>query len=556
MGRQILIIGLDGMTFNFIDPLIESGHLPTIARVMKEGIRSPLETIFPPITSVAWTSFITGKNPGKHGILEFIQRRQGQGRETAANATQRSGKALWDIFSENNRRVIVTNFPVTYPPTKVNGYMISDFMTPRGRRDITHPPELLADLESKFGPYKLYMTETYARGNVERVLQELFEEIDYKSKINCHLMQNSDWDMLVTHIWGTDRCQHELWHIVDETHPRHDKEEARAYRDRVYNYWDRVDSEVARMIEAAGSDTAVFLASDHGFGPAHKYCAFNIWLLQEGFLKLKSDAMTRLKRWMFAAGITPELAYRVSRNPVFKKARPARGVGTQKSKVSLLNRLFLSFNDVDWSRTTAFSKGNYGQIFINLKGREPAGSVEAGAEYDQIRDQIIDRLKKIKDPKTSGKLIGPIFKREEIYSGSHLEEAPDICFLPEDMSYVSLGNMDFMSNRFMVNAFGNSGTHRLHGVLIASGRDLKTGLRLDNAQIIDVAPTILHLADINVPEDMDGQVLTNIFEEEFLRARPVRYGAAAERGSVDEAEFSDEESDEVRARLHELGYMG
>jgi len=477
-------------------------------------------------------------------------------RETAANATQRSGKALWDIFSENNRRVIVTNFPVTYPPTKVNGVMISDFMTPRGRRDITHPPELLADLESKFGPYKLYMTETYARGNVERVLEELFEEIDYKSKINCHLMQNSEWDMLVTHIWGTDRCQHELWHIVDQTHPRHDKEEARIYRDRVFKYWDTVDSEVARMIEAAGSDAAVFLASDHGFGPAHKYCAFNIWLLQEGFLKLKSDALTRLKRWMFAAGITPELAYRVSRNPVFKKARPARGVGTQKSKVSLLNRLFLSFNDVDWSRSTAFSKGNYGQIFINLKGREPAGTVEPGPEYDRIRDQIIDRLKKIKDPKTGGGLIGPIFKREEIYSGSHLEEAPDICFLPEDMSYVSLGNMDFMSNRFMVNAFGNSGTHRLHGVLIARGRDLKTGHRMDNAQIIDVAPTILHLADIKVPEDMDGQVLTTIFEEEFLRARPVRFGAAAERGAVDEAEFSDEESEEVRARLHELGYMG
>jgi predicted AlkP superfamily phosphohydrolase/phosphomutase len=553
--RKVLIIGLDGMTFDFIDPLISSGRLPVIAKIMKDGVRSPLETIFPPITSVAWTSFITGKNPGKHGILEFIQKRQGQGRETAANATQRSGKALWDIFSEQGKRVIVTNFPVTYPPSKVNGFMISDFMTPRGRRDITEPPELLSELESKFGPYKLYMTETYARGNVENVLAELFEELDYKSKVNCHMMQNSEWDMLVTHIWGTDRCQHELWHIIDPTHPRHDKEEARLYRDRIYEYWDRVDNEVGRMCEAAGTDAAVFLASDHGFGPAHKYCAFNIWLLQEGFLKLKKDALTRFKQWMFAAGITPELAYKVSRNPIFKRTRPSRGVGTQKSKVSLLNRLFLSFNDVDWSRTVAFSKGNYGQIFINLKGREQAGSIEE-ADYDRVRDQIIDRLKKIKDPKTGGRLIGPIFKREDLYSGKHIEEAPDICFLPEDMSYVSLGNMDFMSNRFIVNAFGNSGTHRLHGVLIGKSSEVKTNLRLDNAQIIDVAPTILHLAGLSVPEDMDGRVLTEIFNEEFLRARPVRFGASAERGAIDEAEFSDEESEEVRARLHELGYMG
>lgn len=556
LGRKILIIGLDGMTFNFIDPLIARGRLKTIKSLMAEGVRAPLETIFPPITSVAWTSFITGKNPGKHGILEFIQRRRGSARETAANATQRSGKALWDLFSEAGRRVIVTNFPVTYPPSKVNGFMISDFMTPRGRRDITHPPELLEDLESRFGPYKLYMTETYARGNVENVLTELYEELDYKSKVNCHLMQNSDWDMLVTHIWGTDRCQHELWHIVDETHPRHDKEEAARYRERVFEYWDAVDREVANMIAAAGPDAAVFIASDHGFGPAHKYCAFNIWLMQEGFLKLKSDALTRLKRLMFAAGITPELAYRVSRNQLLKRVRPSRGVGTQRSKVSLLNRFFLSFNDVDWQRTVAFSKGNYGQIYINLKGREAQGAVDPGDQYDRIRDQIIDRLKQIKDPKTGGRLIGPIFKSEEIYSGAHLAEAPDICFLPEDMSYVSLGNMDFTSNRFIVGAFGNSGTHRLHGVLIARAPELKSACQLPNAQIIDVAPTILHLADIAVPEDMDGRVLTETFREEFVRARGVKYGAAADRDIDNEAEFSEEESEEVRERLRELGYMG
>src|SRR5262249_8596493 len=222
-----------------------------------------------------------------------------------------------------------TNFPVTYPPSKVNGCMISDFMTPRGRRDITHPPELLDELEKELGPYKLYMTETYARGNVEGVLAELFEELEYKSKVNCKLMRSGDWDLLVTHIWGTDRCQHELWHILDPSHPRHDKEEARAYSERIYGYWDAVDREVGNMIEAAGDDAAVIIASDHGFGPAHKYCAFNIWLMQEGFLKLKSDALTRVKRWMFAMGITPELAYKVSRNPFFKRARPSRGVGTQ-----------------------------------------------------------------------------------------------------------------------------------------------------------------------------------------------------------------------------------
>lgn len=556
MSKKILIIGLDGTTFNFIDPLIAKGRLPVLAKLMKEGIRSPLETIFPPITSAAWTSFITGKNPGKHGIFEFIQRRQGQARETAANATQRSGKALWDLFSEENRPAISTNFPVTYPPSPINGVMISDFMTPRGRRDIAQPSAVLAELEAKFGPYKLYMTETYARGNVDNVLKELHEELDYKSKVNCYLMQNYDWQMFVTHIWGTDRCQHELWHIFDDTHPRHDKEEAKLYRERIYDYWDTVDSEVGNMLSAAGEDTAIFIASDHGFGPAYTYCAFNIWLMQEGFLKLKPDAFTRLKKLMFSLGLTPEFAYTLLRNPLLKSLRPSRGVGTQKSKVGLINKFFLSFNDVDWSKTTAFSKGNYGQIFVNLKGREIDGSVAPGEEYERVRNQVIEKLRQIKDPKNNGRLIGPIYKREETFSGEHLTDAPDICFLPEDMSYVSLGSLDFMSNRFMVKSFGNSGTHRLHGVLIAKAKELKSNFSLSNAHITDAAPTILHLANLPIPPDMDGKVLSEIFTEEFLRDNPVRIGKEASRGQVAAAEFSDEESEEVRARLHELGYMG
>ncbi|MBK7997028.1 MAG: alkaline phosphatase family protein [Blastocatellia bacterium] len=425
--------------------------------------------------------------------------------------------------------------------------MISDFMTPRGRRDIAQPASVLAELEAKFGPYKLYMTETYARGNVDNVLKELHEELDYKSKVNCYLMQNYDWQMFVTHIWGTDRCQHELWHIFDDTHPRHDKEEAKLYRERIYDYWDTVDREVGNMLSAAGDDTAIFIASDHGFGPAYTYCAFNIWLMQEGFLKLKPDAFTRLKKLMFSLGLTPEFAYTLLRNPLLKSLRPSRGVGTQKSKVGLINKFFLSFNDVDWSKTTAFSKGNYGQIFVNLKGREIDGSVSQGEEYERVRNQVIEKLRQIKDPKTGGKLIGQIYKREETFSGEHLTDAPDICFLPEDMSYVSLGSLDFMSNRFMVKSFGNSGTHRLHGVLIAKAKELKSGLTLPNAHITDAAPTILHLANLPVPPDMDGKVLSEIFTDEFLRNNPVRIGKEASRGQVAAAEFSDEESEEVRA---------
>ena len=178
---------------------------------------------------------------------------------------------------------------------KINGLMIADFMTPRGRRDFTYPAPLLAEIEEEFGSYRLHLSQTYAEGNVGAVLDELFDELEYKAKVAEYLMTRYEWDAFFQYFWGTDRIQHELWHIIDDEHPRHNKEEARLYRDRVYEYFSRVDEIVGRLIELAGADPLVLIASDHGFGPAHKYCSLNIWLLQEGFLKLKPDVVTRSK---------------------------------------------------------------------------------------------------------------------------------------------------------------------------------------------------------------------------------------------------------------------
>ena len=158
------------------------------------------------------------------------------------------------------------------------------------------------------------------------------------------------------------------------------------------------------------------IASDHGFGPAHKYCSFNIWLLQEGFLKLKRDALTRLKKMMFSIGLTPELAFKMIKKLPVGKLRPSRGVTSQPGASKLLSTFFLSFNDVDWHQTVAFSKGNYGQIYVNLKGREPNGAVEQD-QYEAVRDSVVQRLRAIKDPVDGGEWIGDVFLREEIYKG-------------------------------------------------------------------------------------------------------------------------------------------
>lgn len=557
MSGKVLIIGLDGVTFDWLDRLMAEGRCPTLARLIRAGVRSQLESTFPPITAVAWTSLATGKNPGKHGIFEFIMPRKGGRRTMAANATLRDGRALWEVLSQAGRRVIVTNFPCTYPPRQLNGLMIADFMTPRGRRDFAYPPELLAEIESALGPYRLYLTQTYASGNVNAVVDELLDELQYKSQVNRYLMRRYPWDVFITHLWGTDRIQHELWHLIDPTHPRYDEEESRIYSQRVYEYWEQVDKHVSRMLAEAGESTSVWIVSDHGFGAVHKYCSFNLWLLDQGFLKLNEGALSRLKRWLFEWGMTPELAYRITRHWLFSKIRPRRGVTTQPGSVGLLSNLFLSFNDVDWTKTAAYSKGNYGQIFVNLKGRDPQGMVEPGADYQRVRDEIVTRLHKLVDPQTGGALIGPIWTKEEMYAGPHLDEAPDVCFLPRDMRYLALGNADFNSNRFIADAFGNSGGHRMNGILIAMGEHIKRGAKFDHLKIFDIMPTVLFQLGMEIPDDLDGRVVAEIFEPAFLQDHAPRYQPATDTHSTRPGiEYSPEEEAEIEARLKSLGYTG
>ncbi len=554
MSNKLLVIGLDGASFNVLDPLIDKGYLPHIAKLIAGGSRADLETTFPPITAVAWSSFMTGKNPGKHGIFEFVRRDHHSNRELAVNASFRQGRAIWDLLSETGKRVIVHNFPCTYPPHEINGLMIADFMTPRGRRDFTYPAPLLAEIEAEFGSYRLHLSQTYAEGNVGAVLDELFDELEYKARVTEYLMTRYDWDAFFQYFWGTDRIQHELWHIIDEAHPRHNKEEARVYRDRVFEYFKRVDEIVGRLIDLAGADPIVLMASDHGFGPVHKYCSLNIWLLQEGFLKLKPDIITRSKKMMFSLGLTPEFAFRLTRK-IPGALRPARGVSSQPGASKLLGKFFLSFNDVDWERSVAFSKGNYGQIYVNLRDREPNGVV-SDDEYEEVRNAIIERLRALKDPATAEPWVGQVFRREDIYSGPLVADAPDIAFLPADMRYLPLGNADFTSNKFMVDAFGISGCHRMNGVMIANGPGIERGSALEAARIYDMAPTLLYLTDQGVPDDMDGQVLTEMITAEYSSAHPIRFAARDDTQQAPGVEFSDEENSDVIERLKSLGYVG
>src|SRR5215216_3781267 len=559
MSKKVLFIGLDGSTFDVLDPLMKAGLMPRLQAFMNEGVRGLLETTIPPITPTAWVSWMTGKNPGKHGVFEFLLRRKGTGAlpDMPVSSRARDGLPFWDVLGQMGKRAIVTNVPCTYPPAMANGLMISDFLTPRGRRDFTHPAGLIEEVESKFGPYQLYITEVYSPGKVENILKQLFDELGYKTKVNRYLMDQYEWDVFATHYWGTDRFQHELWHLLDESHPFFSRKEHDAHIGRIHEYWGAVDSMLGELFDAVGADATVYLGSDHGFGPIKKFLCFNVWLIQQGLLVLKRDAMTRFKRVIFKLGLTPDLAYRSAMKMGLAHLRLSMGVTNRSSLMKLANNLMLSLEDVDWSRTVAFSKGNYGQIFINLKGRETQGVVEPGNQYEQVMRKVIDKLTALVDPENGEPLIGPVWRREDLYTGPHTEESPDIQFLPKDMSNKPLGTLDLTSNKFITPVYGNSGDHRMQGIMLGRGPELKRGATVEGARIIDYAPTILHSFGVEIPSDMDGRTLEEIFTEEYMSKNPVRISDASDYVEPEKVgAMTDEESDEIRERLRGWGYLG
>ncbi|HEU4389406.1 MAG TPA: alkaline phosphatase family protein, partial [Blastocatellia bacterium] len=552
MSKRVLFVGLDGCTFDLLDRFVDAGLMPRLKRLMECGVRGDLETTFPPITPTAWVSWMTGKNPGKHGVFEFLLRRKGSGRmpDEPVNARSRDGQAFWDYLGDIGKRSIVTNVPCTYPPAIKNGLMISDFLTPRGRRDFTHPVSLLEEVESKFGPYELYITEVYTRGNANKILDQLFTELEYKTRVNRYLMKRDEWDLFATHYWGTDRFQHELWHLVDESHPQFDPREHKANKARVEQYWNAVDSTLGELIDEVGSDTTVYVGSDHGFGPIKKFLCFNVWLIDEGLLVLKRDALTRLKRVLFKLGLTPDLAYRSAMKLGLAHLRLSVGVTNRSALMKRGNLLLLSLEDVDWSRTVAYSKGNYGQIYINVKGREPHGVVEPGPDCERVIAGTIEKLKRLVDPETGQPLIGQIWRRDELYNGPHSDEAPDIQFLPLDMAHKPLGTLDVTSNKFITPVYGNSGDHRMNGIMLGSGPELRRGALVEGARIVDLAPTILHSFGVEVPSDMDGRVVEDVFTPEYMRDHPVRFVDHSAEPEFEKGEgMSDEESEEIRERL-------
>lgn len=565
--HKIVLVGWDGATWDLLRPWAEAGQLPTVARIMDGGAAGELRSVFPPTTAPAWTSMTTGTNPGKHGLLDWITRRPGTYESMPFTAGFCTQKTIWELMSDAGRRVFTFNVPMTYPPHPLNGLVVAGLGAPSVDSGFTYPPELyqeIVDVVAELGQgYILHPNpgQPDSDSRVEAFLQRLYLVTEIHLRTLAHLQAKDVWDGWMAVFSGTDAIQHVMWRFLDPNHPEYDHEKGKRFGGEILRFFQYVDKALGQLVDSLDDDTVLFLTSDHGFGPLSQWFHVNTWLLQEGFIVLKPGVRTRLKRSLFELGLTPMNAYRwlkaLGLGHLKEEVTPGRGRGRLRELMPLL---FLSFEDVDWSRTRAYALGQIGPIYFNLKGREPQGIVEAGTEAEALRQEIVARLRRVRDPASGEPVVGDIYRPEELYAGPHLGEAADIVFSPRfdapTGQIPGFGEVDFGTNQAIAPLErGASGVHRMNGLIAAYGKPIRPGIWLEGSQIVDVAPTALYLAGLPVPEDMDGRVLLQALQPEYADPTSVRTGPPAARtvaGATDV--LSSDEQAILEERLRGLGY--
>jgi len=556
--NRVLVIGLDGAPFPLLAKWAEAGHMPTLKRLLDRGVGGQLRSTMPPTSGPAWTSFATGMNPGRTGVYDFLYRREGSYVFPPVNASMRSGRTLWRLLSDSGAKVGVVNIPISYPVEPVDGTFISGWMTPYFAKDYTWPPSLGAEIESAVGDYRIYPSETFSERGRKAFFDASDELLELLTRTTLYLMERDDWDFFMTVYFDVDRILHQLWHALDDGHPwrkRRDGRAAATLEPLVLRYFEKLDADIARVIAKAGDDVTVMLMSDHGMGRASRFVVLNNLLLELGYLQLDSDLPTRLKAFALRSGLSLRNVHQLVDRLGIAKHAEYKNV---YSFDSVLKRFFLSFHNVDWSRSKAYSFGrHYGSLFLNVKGREPEGCVEPGADYERTRDEIAEAVLAWRDPILGRPLVSRAIRREEVYHGSRFDEAPDLILLPEDDSDIFYGLSDFGSARIWDETYRYSGMHRDNGMFVAAGPLVRSGAEAPAACIVDLAPTILYLLDREIPADMDGRVLEEMLVPGLVSGRPIRRGEAgggdAQRGPA--REYSSEEEAEVMQRLRDLGYL-
>lgn len=529
---KTLFIGLDGATFTVLDEMTRElpgvgVTMPFLKRFLENGVRAKLRSTPNPLTPPAWTSIMTGRGPGGHGVYDFI-RAEDKGDEvyfTLYDARDIRTETIWSIASRHDHSVVALNFPLTAPPKPIKGSLVPGFVPWKHLRRNMTPEGLYARLSEipDFNPKELAWD--FAR---EKQALEAMSDDDSEQWVRYHLPREEQWFRIAEHLLkedrpelmavlfdGTDKIQHQAWPFLD---PSLLAKEPSPWQQRMralcLDYFRNLDRYIERLVTLAGPDAQVFMASDHGFTATTEVFRLNVFLEERGYL-----------RWKQSSG----------------------GDGDRRRDEA-------DFANVDWQHTLAYCPTPSSNGIAIRVARRPGDPGIKPEEYEGFRAKLIDDLINFKDD--SGQpFIKEVLKREDWYTGRYTVDAPDLTLVLRDHGFVSIRNR----SPALIKRDVPAGTHHPDGVFLAGGKGItQTSAALHS--IVDVAPTLLYSLGLPVPVDMDGAVAEDFFLPEYRAANPVRIGprtqpvAGRETGSKD-ADISEEEKEKLLDQLRMLGYV-
>lgn len=548
---RVVLLGLDGATFRLIKPWAKEGLLPNFADLFSKSSWGRLASTIPPTTPPAWAACLTGKNPGKHGIFDFRESPLKYVHRPLINLSSMQGRKLWHLYNAAGKKAAIVNVPITYPPEPLDGLMISGMMTPSDDSDYAYPAQLKTEIKKAIGDYVVNIDIPRYDVELESDALRFLDDIDYSFKKRkeafFYLLENKDWHFFMIVFIIMDRIQHLFWKYLDPKWKLYDSLLAKKLRPRIISSYGMVDQMLGELLQKLGN-TPLVIMSDHGFGSTRQWFNVNRWLAKNGYLKINPKVLARMRAFNFFMELND--------SPLVKSLVPKKVQSVVRGKVRGTRSTFKSDLEaaLDYTGTRAFFASIPSQgIFINVK-RDGAGIVEPGAEYDRLRDDIRSKLLELRDEKTGDRVIDRVYFREELYHGDQTRFAADILFVARNYSCLGrqlLGPTAILQpSTHMPNGF-----HRSDGVFLACGPQFKAGSKLEGANITDIAPTILHLSGLPVPDDMDGKVLLEAFQPDFTAQNPVKTAAAESFAEAGKQDFSDTENEAIAKRLRSLGYL-
>jgi predicted AlkP superfamily phosphohydrolase/phosphomutase len=537
----LTVIGLDAMTPLVLEPLRAAGAIPHLDRLLGQGASGVLRSTTHPLTPQAWTTMFTGVGAGRHGIWDFHERDESGYGLRPVNGSYRREPAVWQRLSAAGRRVGVINVPFTWPVDDVNGFALAGFDA-YGRRDgFATPAGLLEELEGRFGP--LVQDHAFPVTSDGRIdLEQVRRVAEQRVELTLWLAERFDPELLVVVFMAADHAHHLGW----------DEWERSGEASPLAQVYGILDEAVGALAGALGGD--IMLVSDHGAGPLNGVVNLNAWLAERGLLEYAGTA--ELMRGGQVQRMAAARALALWRRlPLDLRTRVKQRLGALRERSYELQ----NYSVVDFERTQAFAYGTFGNIVVNMQGRERTGTVAPGAEYEAVREAIASGLRELRDPASGRPIVAAVHRREELFSGPQLERVPDLVVEFVDYEWLGKGNLKSRTETIWdrVEIAGTDaayvGSHRHEGIVALSGPSAAPGGLF--ASIEDIAPTIHYLLGEPIPESMEGRLIDAAIDPALLESRPPAYAAGEVELSSGVRVFADDEAGEVQARLRGLGYI-